>query len=150
MFAFGPLALLGFITVGSMVSDAARSLLALLPIDPTFTGRTEVWRYALDTILVNPLKGMASRRTGIPEGVRYSGENYTRWMVEVGTSHNGYVDLALTTGLPGLVLFILAFLVRPLRVSTRRSIRPIIACCRGCSCCCGCSRSTSELSRRFS
>jgi len=115
LLAFGPLVLLAFISVGSLLSEAGRSVLALLPIDPTFTGRTEVWRYALDTIMVNPLKGHGFEAFWYSEGVRYSGEDYTRWMVEVGTSHNGYVDLALTTGLPGLALFMLAFLVRPLR-----------------------------------
>ena len=36
-------------------------------------------------------------------------------MVEVATSHNSYIDLALTIGLPGLGLVLLAFMVAPLR-----------------------------------
>lgn len=36
-------------------------------------------------------------------------------MVEVATSHNSYVDLALTIGIPGLALVALAFIVVPLR-----------------------------------
>jgi O-antigen ligase len=49
-FALGPLVLLGFLTVGSVASDAAGALLRALPIDVTFTGRTEIWSFALDSL----------------------------------------------------------------------------------------------------
>ena len=42
LFASGPLVLLGFLTVGSVASTAAASFLRALPIDVTFTGRTEI------------------------------------------------------------------------------------------------------------
>ena len=46
--AFVPLLLLAFLSIGTVVSNTAASILQLLPIDPTFTGRTDVWRFALE------------------------------------------------------------------------------------------------------
>jgi O-antigen ligase len=113
--AFGPLALISFFTVGSVSSETARSFLRALPIDVTFTGRTEIWSFALDALSAHPWKGHGFEAFWYSESVRYGAEDSTRWMVEVATSHNSYVDLALTIGIPGLALVALAFLVVPLR-----------------------------------
>lgn len=37
------------------------------------------------------------------------------WTATVAHSHNGYLDTALTTGVPGLVLLILVLVIAPLR-----------------------------------
>jgi O-antigen ligase len=113
--AFGPLALLSFLTVGSIVSETARSLLGALPVDVTFTGRTEIWSFAIDALAAHPWKGQGFEAFWYSDAVRFGAEDSTRWMVEVATSHNSYVDLALTIGLPGLGLVVLALLVAPLR-----------------------------------
>jgi O-antigen ligase len=115
LLAFGPLALLGFLTVGSVASTAAASLLHALPIDVTFTGRTEIWSFALDALRAHPWKGYGFEAFWYSAAVRFGAEDSTRWMVEVATSHNSYVDLALTIGIPGLALVVLAFVVAPLR-----------------------------------
>jgi O-antigen ligase len=115
LIAFGPLALICFLTIGSITSDAARSLISALPIDVTFTGRTEIWSFAIESLSAHPWKGHGFEAFWYSEAVRFGAEDSTRWMVEVATSHNSYVDLALTIGLPGLALVGLAFLVRPLR-----------------------------------
>jgi O-antigen ligase len=118
--AFGPLALISFLTVGSVVSETARSLLAALPVDVTFTGRTEIWNFALDAIGAHPWKGHGFEAFWYSDAVRFGAEDSTRWMVDVSTSHNSYVDLVLTIGLPGLMFVVLAFLVAPLRDFHRR------------------------------
>jgi O-antigen ligase len=112
---FGPLVVIGFLTVGSIISEAARSLLAALPVDVTFTGRTEIWSFALDALAAHPWRGHGFEAFWYSDSVRFGAEDSTRWMVDVATSHNSYVDLALTIGLPGLGLVVLAFLVAPLR-----------------------------------
>jgi O-antigen ligase len=122
--AFGPLALIAFLTVGSTISEAARALLRALPIDVTFTGRTEIWAFALDALSAHPWKGHGFEAFWYSEAVRFGAEDSTRWMVEVATSHNSYVDLALTIGIPGLALVALAFLVAPLRDFHRRLTTP--------------------------
>jgi O-antigen ligase len=113
--AFGPLVLIGFLTVGSITSETARSLLSALPIDVTFTGRTEIWGFALDMLAAHPWKGQGFEAFWYSDSVRFGAEDSTKWMVDVATSHNSYVDLALTVGLPGLGLVVLAFVVAPLR-----------------------------------
>jgi O-antigen ligase len=118
--AFGPLALIGFLTVGSITSEAARALLSALPIDVTFTGRTEIWSFAIDALAAHPWKGQGFEAFWYSDAVRFGAEDSTKWMVDVATSHNSYVDLALTIGLPGLGLVVLAFLAAPLRDFHRR------------------------------
>jgi O-antigen ligase len=113
-FAFGPLALLAALTVGSVASETIRSLVSALPIDSTFTGRTEIWNFALEAIGLHPWKGHGFEAFWYSSAVRYGAEDSTRWMVEVATSHNSYIDLALTIGVPGLMLVLIAFLAAPL------------------------------------
>ena len=113
--AFGPLGLIGFLTVGSIVSETARSILGALPVDATFTGRTEIWSFAIDALAAHPWKGQGFEAFWYSDAVRFGAEDSTRWMVDVATSHNSYVDLALTIGLPGLGLVLIALLVVPLR-----------------------------------
>lgn len=113
--ALGPLAVITFLTVGSVASGAARAVLHLLSIDPTFTGRTEIWKFAFEAISRHPWKGQGFEAFWYSETLRHGGEDKTRWMAGVATSHNSYVDLALTIGIPGLVLVLLAFVVVPLR-----------------------------------
>jgi O-antigen ligase len=113
--AFGPLVLISFLTVGSITSEAARSLLGALPIDVTFTGRTEIWGFAIDALAAHPWLGHGFEAFWYSDSVRFGAEDSTRWMVDVATSHNSYVDLALTIGVPGLALVGLAFLIAPLR-----------------------------------
>jgi O-antigen ligase len=113
--AFGPLVLIGFLTVGSITSETARALLRALPIDITFTGRTEIWGFAIDALAAHPWKGQGFEAFWYSDAVRFGAEDSTKWLVDVATSHNSYVDLALTIGLPGLGLVVLAFLAVPLR-----------------------------------
>jgi O-antigen ligase len=113
--AFGPLVLITFLTVGSIASETARALLGALPIDVTFTGRTEIWGFAIDALAAHPWRGHGFEAFWYSDSVRFGAEDSTRWMVDVATSHNSYVDLALTIGVPGLALVVLAFLIAPLR-----------------------------------
>ncbi len=115
LIAFGPLAVISFLTVGSVASDTARSIVAKLPIDPSFTGRTEIWDFALDAIRAHPWKGQGFEAFWYSDNVRYGAEDSTKWMVDVATSHNSYVDLVLTIGIPGLAAVVLALMVMPLR-----------------------------------
>jgi O-antigen ligase len=111
----GPLALLSFLTVGSVASSTARAVLRALSIDPTFTGRTEIWKFAFEAISEHPWKGHGFEAFWYSESLRYGIEDSTRWMVAVATSHNSYIDLAVTIGVPGLALVFIAFVVAPLR-----------------------------------
>jgi O-antigen ligase len=113
--AFAPLAMLMFLTIGATVSTAAQAILRALSVDPTFTGRTEIWKFAFEAIAKHPWKGVGYEAFWFSEALRHGTEGRTKWLAAVATSHNSYIDLALTIGIPGLLLVIVAFLIVPLR-----------------------------------
>jgi O-antigen ligase len=109
---FAPLIILNLMTVGSVTSEALAKLTSQLPIDPTFTGRTDVWEFALEAVREKPFAGhgyeafwdnVTSRQTA-------SG---AEWAVTAAHSHNSYLDLAVTIGLPGLLLVVIIFVLAP-------------------------------------
>lgn len=116
--ALGPLLLINFLSVGSVTSEISRSILKALPIDATFTGRTDIWEFAIASIADKPMTGYGYQAFWNSEIVKSqiskSANAENDWAVLAATSHNSYVDLALTIGLPGLALIILGFLVWPL------------------------------------
>jgi len=115
LLCFGPVLLINIVAVGSVVSATLADVMKLLPFDATFTGRADIWQFALEAISLNPIKGYGyavfwenpSNQTAI--------DGQIRWALDAAHSHNGYLELALTTGLPGLALFLLIFVVGPLR-----------------------------------
>ena len=112
--ALGPLAMIGFLTVGSVMSSTAQSILDLLPIDPTFTGRSGIWQFAISAAKESYLTGYGFEAFWHSSTVE-SGAEGAGWERFAHTSHNGYLDMALTIGLPGLVLLVFAFVITPLR-----------------------------------
>jgi O-antigen ligase len=113
--AFTPLAMLSFLTVGATVSTTAQAILKALSIDPTFTGRTDIWKFALAAIAERPWRGHGFEAFWFSDALKNSLEGKSKWLALVATSHNSYIDVALTIGIPGLVLTLVAFLVQPLR-----------------------------------
>jgi O-antigen ligase len=118
--AFAPLATLTFLTVGTVVSTTAQAILSALSVDPTFTGRTDIWKFAFAAIAEHPWRGHGFEAFWFSEALRHGVEGKTKWLSQVATSHNSYIDVALTIGIPGLVLTLVAFLVQPLKDFHRR------------------------------
>jgi len=109
-----PLLLLNMLSVGTVMSDRLAAIAAAMPFDTSFTGRTEIWIFALQSLQPRLALGYgfaafwgtgATRST--PEGME--------WAATVAHSHNGYLDTALAMGLPGLVLLIAVLVIMPLR-----------------------------------
>jgi O-antigen ligase len=111
---FVPLLLLNCLTVGSVVSEGFANFTKQLPIDPTFTGRTDVWEFALEAFREKPIlgHGYAAFWDNILDRQTARG---AEWTVTAAHSHNSYLDLAVTIGLPGLILIILIFVLAPLK-----------------------------------
>jgi O-antigen ligase len=99
--AFVPLVMLAFLTIGAVVSTTAQAILRALSIDPTFTGRTDIWKYALTAISEHPWRGHGFEAFWFSEALKHSLEGKTKWLSQVATSHNSYIDVALTIGIPG-------------------------------------------------
>jgi O-antigen ligase len=114
LICFVPLIAMNLLTVGSVLSPALGSMTRLLPVDPTFTGRSDIWEFALAAVAEKPIigHGYAAFWDDVTERQTAKG---SEWAVTAAHSHNSYLDLAITIGLPGLLLVILIFVLAPLR-----------------------------------
>ncbi|WP_354229982.1 O-antigen ligase [Bradyrhizobium sp. F1.4.3] len=111
---FAPLIVMNLLTVGSVASPALSAITRLLPVDPTFTGRSDIWEFALSAVAEKPVigHGYAAFWDDVTERQTAKG---AEWAVTAAHSHNSYLDLAITIGLPGLLLVILILVLAPLR-----------------------------------
>ena len=114
LICFVPLIVMNLLTVGSVLSPALGSMTRLLPVDPTFTGRSDIWEFALAAVAEKPIigHGYAAFWDNVTERQTAQG---SEWAVTAAHSHNSYLDLAITVGLPGLLLVVLIFVLAPLR-----------------------------------
>jgi O-antigen ligase len=116
MFCFAPLVALNLLTVGSVASERLASLTKLLPVDSTFTGRTDIWEFALAAVGEKPITGHGFAAFWDSDDVIGRQTNFgAEWAVTAAHSHNSYLDLAVTIGLPGLVLVIIVLALSPLK-----------------------------------
>ena len=111
---FVPLLIINCLTVGSVVSEGVANLTRQLPVDPTFTGRTDIWEFALAAVGEKPFMGHGYAAFWDDVSDRQTAGG-AEWAVTAAHSHNSYLDLAVTIGLPGLVLVILIFVLAPLK-----------------------------------
>ena len=112
-------AVIGFLTIGSIEFDSVHALVVKLLPDPTFTGRDEIWRFALDHIAERPIAGFGYQAFwGTSELV--SSWNYLEsWGYRASDAHNGFLNIAVMTGLVGLGLSLIWVVVQPLRDHNR-------------------------------
>ncbi|RTE90706.1 O-antigen ligase [Bradyrhizobium sp. LVM 105] len=110
---FVPLIAMNLLTVGSVLSPALGAMTRLLPLDPTFTGRSAIWEFALAAVAEKPLIGHGYAAFWDDVTARQTAQG-AEWATSAAHSHNSYLDLAVTIGLPGLLLVILVFVLAPL------------------------------------
>lgn len=109
-----PLVMLNLLSVGTVTSDTLHAWSKLLPFDSTFTGRFDIWFFALQSLQARLATGYgfqafwgSSAIQDLPQG--------KEWAAFASHSHNGYLDTALGMGLPGLALLVLVLVIVPLR-----------------------------------
>jgi len=109
-----PLLLLNLLGIGTVMSDSLAAVAKHLPLDSSFTGRTDIWTFALQASELRLPTGYGfaafwggSAVQNLPDGME--------WAAQASHSHNGYLDTMLTTGVPGLVLLIAVLVIAPLR-----------------------------------
>jgi O-antigen ligase len=120
---FLPLLTLNMLTVGSVFNENVAEILKLLPVDTTFTGRTDIWEFAITSLGMRPILGYGfAAFWGTDYIDKLVKNDQIEWAATAAHSHNGYLDSALTMGYPGLALVIIVFAIVPLRnfiVATR-------------------------------
>jgi O-antigen ligase len=113
---FLPLIALNLATVGSVFDERVAAVVKLLPLDTTFTGRTDIWEFALTSLALHPWLGYGFAAFWGNDAIQnLVQDNLIGWTATAAHSHNGYLDNALTLGIPGLVLIVAIFIVAPLR-----------------------------------
>src|SRR3954469_20324938 len=110
---FVPLIAMNLLTVGSVMSPALGAMTRLLPLDPTFTGRSAIWEFALAAVAEKPIIGHGYAAFWDDVTARQTAQG-AEWATSAAHSHNSYLDLAVTIGLPGLLLVILIFVLAPI------------------------------------
>ena len=101
-------------TIGSVAFPAVQAITNAIMPDPTFTGRTEIWQLAMDAIDTSLINGHGYSifwDSGLAYQTAVSGSPAAL----AGHAHNGYLETALSGGLPGLFLVLLWVGVVPWR-----------------------------------
>lgn len=113
---FLPLLCLNLLTVGSVFSGRLAALVKLLPVDTTFTGRTDIWEFAISALGLHPWLGYGFAAFWGTDAIQsLVQDDQIEWAATAAHSHNGYLDNALTMGIPGLALIVAIFVIVPLR-----------------------------------
>lgn len=112
---------INLLTVGSVMFEPIANLVNAVMADPTYTGRTVIWRFALDNIAQRPLFGFGFEAFwGMPNLV--DNWNYLEsWGYVASDAHNSFLNLAVTTGLVGLALSLWWIVVQPF-IDLRRGL----------------------------
>ena len=123
-----PALVLNMVGVGTVLLPALAAVVHALPVDASFTGRTDVWAFAIDNLPGHLLFGHGFEAFWNTASTRFGGED-DGWAATAAHAHNGYLDAVVNTGLPGLALVLLAFVVQPLRdlfAAERRAADPAL------------------------
>lgn len=108
------LAVFAVVTVGTTVDPVFSQMLTKMKIDATFTGRTDIWTVAIDYIRQSPLVGYGYQAFWRSDALMTSFTENNTWATTAPDSHNGYFDLLLAGGVPGLVLVLVWLYLLPL------------------------------------
>ncbi len=113
------IAAFNILTIGCAMSPAMRGLVAGLGIDPTFTNRIDIWKIGATAALDRPLTGHGFQLFWQTDAMVHKGGAAAGWAYAAFNGHNAYLDMAITTGLPGLVLTLILIVWLPLRAIDR-------------------------------
>lgn len=109
-------AVIACLTIGTVMSPALYKLGAAVISDPTYTGRDEIWKFAMPRIAQHPWLGYGYAsfwQTPVVTGLE---ENFeASWDIRgIGSAHNSYVDAVLMFGIPGAAVIVWLTMIRPL------------------------------------
>lgn len=109
------IAAVNILTIGCSVSPAMRELVGQFGIDPSFTNRIDIWKIGAAAALDKPLTGYGFQLFWQTDEMVHKGGAAASWAFAAFNGHNAYLDMAITTGLPGLALTLVLLVWLPLR-----------------------------------
>jgi len=111
----GGVALFNFVAIGSAGYPGVREFVESLGVDPSFTNRSDVWRVGFNALVERPLTGYGFQAFWQTDEMLAKAGRGTDWAYAAFNGHNAFLDLALTTGIPGFFVTLCWIMVLPLR-----------------------------------
>lgn len=111
---FIPVGIMAALTVGTVFSLPLQDFVTGLISDPSFTGRTDVWKFGIEQVRTHPWVGFGYDTFWNMSHLVNGGYELETWAAAAGHAHNGYINLLVTTGIIGVSLFALWMLFCPL------------------------------------
>jgi O-antigen ligase len=122
--ALGTLAIINLFSIGSIFFESIGGVLGAILPDPSFTGRTDIWHFALQHVAQRPIVGYGFATFWGSKEVVYGMGGGSVWGNAAAQAHNSYLNLALTIGIPGSALTVLWLVVLPLTDYYRSALEP--------------------------
>ena len=121
----GSVVMAALLTLGIVFIEPIRALVLTAFPDLTYTGRTTIWEFAGQMIAARPWSGYGLESFWTTRIVSDQLQPFDRaWdLGAIVHGHNGYIDVALSSGLPGLVIAIIAFVLAPARDFARTPLK---------------------------
>jgi O-antigen ligase len=117
-----PLIVFNTVTIGCSWPGPIRNFVGIFLANPTFTARTDLWRFSIEQTARKPIFGHGLTGPWRTSSLMYQDkerpepEDISGWVTETGTdSHNSYLEGALQFGIPGLLILLTAVIVQPTR-----------------------------------
>jgi O-antigen ligase len=117
----GSVVIANLLTVGTVALEPVGKLIAAMAPDATYTGRDEIWLFAIDYTLRKPITGYGFQAFWGTGELLFNWDVNESWGLRASDAHNGYLNIAVMTGLVGLALMLIWAVLQPLAdLSTAR------------------------------
>jgi len=110
----GTVLVINLLTIGIVAIEPIGHMLAALMPDASFTGRDEIWRFALEHVLERPITGFGFQAFWGTSELVLNWDVNASWGLRASDAHNGYLNIAVMTGVVGLALSLAWVVVQPL------------------------------------
>ncbi|MBV9558435.1 MAG: O-antigen ligase family protein, partial [Pseudolabrys sp.] len=107
-------AIIAVFTIGSVQFDAVNGLVSKLLADPTFTGRNDIWEFTLQHIAQRPIFGFGYQAFWGTSELLNNWSWLDSWGFRASDAHNGFLNIAVMTGIVGLLLALSWAFLQPL------------------------------------
>ncbi len=113
---FSTICIFAMATIGSVLFKPLHDLREAIAPGTTYTGRTELWKFAVENLSTRPFTGFGFESFWFTPMVYFGEKNIElEWDVRGAVhGHNGYLDIALTMGIPALLAAMIALIIMPL------------------------------------
>lgn len=119
-------AALVFLIFGMGIAPA--SIVGLISPDVTFTGRTTIWQFVVDSLQGHWLLGFGFHSFWSIGSLAPNLAAQDHFIRLLNQAHNGFLDLILSVGLAGLGLLLCAFVQAAASMSRIRARWPVVHC----------------------